>query len=127
MGPGIQAIVGENARLSIGEGTYVTANSMLHCSERIEIGCDSAISFGVVIMDSDAHHVIVGGNPRPAAAAVRIGDHVWVGARSTILKGVTIGDGAVVAAGAVVANDVPPKTIVGGTPAQIIREDVEWS
>ena len=46
--------------------------------------------------------------------------------RATILKGVTIGDGAIVAAGAVVTKDVPPKTLVGGIPAKVIKEDIEW-
>lgn len=51
-----------------------------------------------------------------------IGDYVWVGVNATILKGVKIGDGAVVAAGAVVVEDVPPYTIVGGVPAKIIGQ-----
>ena len=45
---------------------------------------------------------------------------------ATILKGVTIGDGAIVAAGAVVTKDVPPKCIVAGVPARIIRENIDW-
>lgn len=53
--------------------------------------------------------------------SVIIGNDVWVGARATILEGVTIGDGAVVAAGAVVTKDVPPYAIVGGVPAKVIR------
>ena len=55
--------------------------------------------------------------PRP----VRIGDKVWVGANATILPGVTIGDGAIVAAGAVVTKDVAPRTVVGGVPAKVIK------
>ena len=57
---------------------------------------------------------------------VIIGDHVWVGRRAIILKGVTIGSGAVIAAGAVVTSDVPAKALVGGVPAQIIESEVEW-
>ena len=48
------------------------------------------------------------------------------GARSIIIKGVTIGDGAVIAAGAVVTHDVPPHTLVGGVPANILRSNIEW-
>ena len=55
-----------------------------------------------------------------------IGDHVWIGANSTILKGVSIGDGAIVAAGAVVTKDVKPNTIVAGCPAKEIKEIKEW-
>lgn len=52
---------------------------------------------------------------------VEIGNDVWIGARATILDGVKIGDGAIVAAGAVVAKDVPPYAIVGGVPAKVIK------
>lgn len=55
--------------------------------------------------------------PKP----IRIGKKVWIGANATVLPGVTIGDGAIVAAGAVVSKDVPPGVIVGGVPAKIIK------
>ncbi|MGB0387485.1 MAG: acyltransferase [Ardenticatenaceae bacterium] len=57
-------------------------------------------------------------NPKP----VKIGNGCWVGARAIILPGVTIGEGSVVAAGAVVTKDVPPHTVVGGIPAKVIRQ-----
>lgn len=53
---------------------------------------------------------------------IHIGNRVWIGANATILPGVTIGDGAIVAAGAVVTRDVPPMTIAGGVPAKRIKE-----
>ena len=56
------------------------------------------------------------------AKPVRIGDDVWIGGHATILPGVTIGDGAVVAAGAVVTKDVPPYTVVAGVPARVIKK-----
>ena len=56
------------------------------------------------------------------AKSVRIGDKVWLGARVTICPGVTIGDGAIVGAGAVVTKDVPPRTIVAGVPAKVVRQ-----
>lgn len=55
-------------------------------------------------------------------APIVIGDKVWIGANATVLPGVTIGKGAIVAAGAVVHRDVPPFTVVGGVPARILRE-----
>lgn len=55
-------------------------------------------------------------------APIKLGKSVWVGSNATILAGVTIGDWAVVAAGAVVTRDVPPLTIVGGVPAKVIRK-----
>lgn len=55
-------------------------------------------------------------------ASVTIGNKVWIGATATILSGVSIGDGAVIAAGAVVTKDVPAHTIAGGVPAKILKE-----
>ncbi|TIL82183.1 MAG: CatB-related O-acetyltransferase [Mesorhizobium sp.] len=53
---------------------------------------------------------------------IRVGNDVWIGTRATILSGVTIGDGAIIAAGSVVTKDVPPYTLVGGNPAKVIRQ-----
>jgi acetyltransferase-like isoleucine patch superfamily enzyme len=63
--------------------------------------------------------VIFSGRPEPEACVIE--DDVWIGARVTVLKGVRIGRGAIVAAGALVSRDVPPYTIVGGVPARPIR------
>ena len=60
------------------------------------------------------------------AKPVRIGNHVWIGENSMVLKGVAIGDGAVVAASSVVTRDVPPRCLVAGAPAKVVREDIEW-
>ena len=57
---------------------------------------------------------------------VKIGSRVWIGCNSLIMKGVTIGDGAVVAAGSVVTKDVPAGAVCGGNPAKIIRENITW-
>jgi acetyltransferase-like isoleucine patch superfamily enzyme len=61
-----------------------------------------------------------------ASRPVTIGDHVWIGARATILKGVTIGNGAVIAAGATVTHDVPAETLAVGSPAVPTRTGIQW-
>ena len=60
-------------------------------------------------------------------APIKIGTHVWIGSNATILPGVTLGDYAVVAAGAVVARDVPAMTVVGGVPAKVLKVVKELS
>jgi acetyltransferase-like isoleucine patch superfamily enzyme len=113
----------EGATVSIGERTYLGRRTELHCDVAIEIGADCAISWDVQFIDSD-QHVLEGGR---GAAAIRVGDHVWIGQRATILKGVQIGDGAIVAAGSVVTKDVPARAAVAGVPAKVVKTDVAWS
>lgn len=109
--------------LTLADG-YFNDGVQLSCVRKITIGRGCAIAREVVIRDTDAHRLADPGHE--ISAEIRIGDHVWIGTRAIILKGVTIGDGAVVAAGAVVTKDVPPRTIVAGVPARVIREGVDW-
>lgn len=124
LGPGVRIILGEGAMVRIGNGTFLSSNSLVICKESIEIGDHCAISWDVQIMDTDFHTL---SGQRAKTKPIVIGNNVWIGSRVTILKGVTIGDGAVIAAGAVVTKEVPPATLVGGNPAKIIRQNVEWS
>lgn len=112
--------VTEGATLRLGSG-YANRGLNLSCFESISIGFDVAISENVTIRDSDNHHIV---GSAPATAPVVIGDGVWIGLNAVILKGVTIGPGAVVAAGAIVTRDVPARCLVGGVPARVLRTDV---
>ncbi len=118
---GVRLEIGANARLQIGNGTYLNRNALIVCENRVTLGKNCKIAWDVVIMDTDLHPV----NSKPIInKPVTIEDEVWVGCRSIILKGVTIGRGAVIAAGAVVTKDIPPYTMWGGAPARYIT-DVE--
>ncbi|MDP4120713.1 MAG: acyltransferase [Bacillota bacterium] len=112
----------DGAKLSFGSG-YINSDTRIFCHEEINIGENVAIAEGVMIRDSDNHDVFGSDNK---TQPINIGNHVWIGMRAMILKGVTIGDGAIIAAGAVVTKDVPPKCLVGGVPAKIIKENIEW-
>lgn len=120
---GADIILFKGAELVLGSG-FCNSDVKIRCMEKIVIGDDVAIAHNVTIMDSDAH--IVAGNEKCYKKPIVIGNHVWIGAKATILKGVTIGDGAIVAAGAVVTKDVPAKSVVAGVPAKVIRNNVEW-
>jgi len=120
---GHHIILMENAKLNLGSG-YINRNARIHCFKEITIGNNVAISEHVTIWDTDAHQII--GKEHFMTQPVKIGNHVWIGANVTILKGVTIGDGAVIAAGSVVTKAVPPGTLVGGVPAQLLKETIEW-
>jgi len=98
-------------------------------AKSIKIGNNTMIGSGVMIMDTDFHQLSDGGvwnnDPVVSAKRIEIGENVFIGARAIILKGVSIGDGAVVAAGAVVVKDVAKGAVVGGNPARdlVVKRD----
>ncbi len=123
------------ARLIIAEDVYFGDDALISCSARIEIGAGTLIGHGAQVFDNDSHPVDPEGRERQwrriryaerqpftvGLAPVTIGRRVWIGMYALVLKGVTIGDGAVVAAGSVVTRDVPPLTVVGGNPGRVLR------
>lgn len=113
----------KNSKLNIGSG-FCNSNVRIRCFNSIIIGENVSISHDVTIMDSDMHTINYDGYKM--TKPIIIGNNVWVGTRATILKGVTIGDGAIIAAAAVVTKDVPKNSIVAGSPARVIKENVEW-
>ena len=123
IGAGSDIRIFKNAELNLGTG-YFNANVQVVCKEKITIGNNVAIARDVIIRDTDAHDILNENHIKNKP--VKIGDHVWIGTRAIIMKGVTIGEGAIVAAGAVVTKDVKPNSIVAGVPAKTIRENVEW-
>lgn len=102
------------------------SGSVLCAASAIRVGEGTLIGSGVVILDTDFHHLDQNGqwdeNPARDARAVRIGRFVFIGARAIILKGVTIGDGAVIGAGAVVTKNVPAGHLAVGNPARILSQ-----
>jgi acetyltransferase-like isoleucine patch superfamily enzyme len=115
-------LIDPDAVLAVGDHTYLNRRTEIVARREVVVGAHCAISWDVVITDSDEHWR----EDVEMVQPVRIGDRVWIGARAIVLKGVTIGDGAIVAAGAVVTRDVPPGTLVAGVPARVVREAVEW-
>ena len=134
-----------NAKVLIGSNTYIGA-SMVIAKQSITIGSNVLIAWGCVIYDNDSHSLnyldrrkdtkqvfedymnhkgnfllnkdwsIVNSSP------IIIEDDVWIGMDALVLKGVTIGKGAIIAAKSVVTKSVPPFTIVGGNPAVVIKQ-----
>lgn len=100
---------------------FINHNCSITCAEKITIGNCCNIANNVVIVDHDHKLGTQGVVDGLESASVHIGMNVWIGANSTILKGVSIGDGAVIAAGAVVNQNVPVHEMWGGIPAKKIR------
>lgn len=119
---GCDIMVFENAKLNLGSG-YINRYCKIRCYSSISIGHNVAISENFTIWDNDAHTIIGNGN---SVAPVVIGDKVWIGTNVTVLKGVTIGNGAVIAAGSLVNKDIPPYSLAGGVPAKVLRQSIKW-
>ena len=102
---------------------FINSYGKIECHKYIKIGKNCAIGPYAIILDSDGHQILGKCN----TAEVIIGNNVWIGARVTILKGVHIGDGAVIAAGTIVNKDVPAKSLVAGNPMHFICDNVEWN
>jgi acetyltransferase-like isoleucine patch superfamily enzyme len=122
--------------IRIGEFSTIRGNSVVESVNRVEIGRYAIISSDVIICDNNSHPVdptdrinmlrsgFYGAEwswDKAASAPVLICDNVWIGRRAMVLKGVTIGEGAIVASMAVVTKDVPPYCVVAGNPGVVVK------
>lgn len=125
-----------DGQIIINPEVYIGDDCLLSCANLIEIGCHTLIAHGVHIFDNDTHpldwqerlndwEAICNRKkelkPHIPNASIKIGEYVWIGFNSIILKGVTIGDRSVVAAGSVVTKNVPSNVLVAGNPAKIVK------
>jgi acetyltransferase-like isoleucine patch superfamily enzyme len=128
---------GHGGRITMGRHCYVGDNSKLWSALSLSIGDRVLIGHNSSIFDSDTHplnardrhrqyvEIITRGHPAELylrEQVVTIEDDVWIGCNAVVLKGVTIGRGAVIGAGSIVTHDVPPFVVVAGNPARVIRE-----
>lgn len=130
-------VLGHGGQISIGEWCYVGAGTRIWSGASIDIGNRVLISHSVNIFDNLSHPIRASerheqvkqifsiGHPRQLSLddrPIKICDDAWIGACAIVMRGVTIGEGGIVAAGAVVTKDVPAYSIVAGNPATIVRE-----
>ena len=129
--------INENGTILIGNNTYIGGNSIIGSAENITIGNAVIISTEVHIYDNNNHPISPVKRKRmcecgdffgkewqwseSAHSRIVIEDNVWIGERATVLKGVTIGEGAIIASNSVVTHDVPPFTIAAGNPARVVK------
>lgn len=116
-------MVGRESSLSIGDETGIS-NTAITCATKVEIGKQCLIGSGCKIYDTDFHVLPISGwEKRIKSAPIIIEDRVFIGAGSTILKGVRVGENSVIGAGSVVVKDVPANEVWAGNPARFIKEN----
>ena len=106
--------------ITIGKDVFINSGCHFQDQGGIQIGDGALIGHNVVLATIN-HDLNPEENRKNHYAPITIGAHVWIGSNATILPGVTLGDWAVVAAGAVVTQDAPPRTVVGGVPAKVLK------
>ena len=112
----------DKAEITIGDNCFVNHNCSLTAAENIVIGNQCMFANNFVVVDHDHDRKDGKILKELVSAPVKIGNNVWCGANVTVLKGVTIGDGAVIAAGSVVNRDVAAYSVVAGVPARKISK-----
>ena len=121
----------EHPEMIIGDGVSIGAFNHITCTNRIVIG-DGVLTGKFVTVTDNSHgytdydslHIKPNDRYVVSKGPVVIGNNVWIGDKATILPGVTIGDGAVIAANAVVTKDVPAYSVAAGNPSRIIRKNI---
>jgi acetyltransferase-like isoleucine patch superfamily enzyme len=113
--------------LSIGSRVIVGPNTVLMCATEVRIGARSMISWNCSIFDSVGHRLCLENTGEAEIEApITIGNDVWIGPYSIIMKGVTIGDNCVIGAGSVVRRNMPPNSLVYGNPARPMGKVARW-
>lgn len=117
----------KNATIELGKNFYCNKNCYLRSSERIKFGNGCSLGWNVQINSNDGHVVEYNGEKSRLSGEITIGDHVWLTSNTIVTKDVNIADGCIVAQGAVVVKSITePKCLVGGVPARIVKNNVEW-
>ena len=124
-GCGVDIQLFNGGKMEIGEGFYCDIGAAFICRGSIKIGKGVICGRNVTIREYHGDHFINSPDYK-CSKPIEIGDHVWLCEHSTIMPGVKVGSGSVVAAHSLVTHDVPPNCLVMGTPARVVRTGVQW-
>lgn len=127
IGSGSRISVGPTAVLKFGNNFSISGGSSIICQKEISFGSNCLLSWDVLIMDTDFHKIYNFYKKNiNIPAPIHIGNHVWIGCRSTILKGVDVGNDIVIAAGAVVTKSLITTNSIYGANNKILKENCYW-
>lgn len=118
---GCRIVIKKNAVFEFKSG-YLNSNCQINCKNKISIGSGCEVANNVVIRDNNSHSI----DGSIDNKTVKIGDNVWICTNAIILPGAQIGNGCVVAAGSIVNKKFPNNCLIGGVPAKILKENINW-
>lgn len=111
----------------IGSNLTITGSSTIICYKEIEFGDNNLLSWDILIMDTDFHKIYSDECLTNTEKKVTIKDNVWIGCRSTILKGSIIPKGSVIAAGSIISQQLKTTNcIYGGSPTKVLKANINW-
>ncbi|WP_434581361.1 acyltransferase [Sulfurimonas sp. NW15] len=126
---GVGAKIMVSGNLTLGDRFDITGDATIICAKEIEIGNNTMIAWQSILMDTDQHaiynaqHTVINQDKK-----ITIGNNVWIGARSLILKGSVIPDGCIVGANTTITKSfTTKKSIIAGNPAEILKENISWN
>lgn len=109
--------------LTIGRDFWCNANCLINCGKNITVGDEVLLGWDITVLDGDGHQV----NNKESYKDVKIGDHVWLGFNSKLLKGSELGDGTIVAANSLVSKPIKEKNVLIVETNKIAKAHIEWS
>lgn len=130
IGRGSKISVGKEAKLTLGKRFIITGRTEIVCHKEISFGNDCLLSWDILVMDTDFHRIFnkLGEITNPSRS-INIGNHVWIGCRATILKGVSIANNCVISANSTITKDILQENcVIGGNGKNTftIKEEVNW-
>ncbi len=118
----VELVTGPQGSIEIGDNVFINYGAMISAQQRVRIGSNIMIGNYCIVADTEIPGIgVPPGAPAIEPRPVEIGDGAWLAARVTVLPGARIGAGASIAAGSVVAGDIPPNCVAGGIPARVLR------
>lgn len=124
---GFGSAISNEGNLEIGDNFSISFRGKIICRKKIKIGKNSLMAWDTLIMDTDHHPIFEGDKRINDDKEIIIGEKNWIGAKSTVLKGVKLGNNNVIALGAIVTKEfIVNNKVIGGAPARILKENIEW-
>lgn len=127
IGEGCDILIGKKSNVIFSNGFSAGKNFYLSSNKSVSFGENVLLGWNVAVRDSDGHSIIVDGKKKTSEKAIIIGNHVWIGSDTTLLKGCVVKDNSIIATKAVVTKLFNEgNVIIGGFPARIIEHGVNW-